>query len=73
MRVIPKGGPPKRGGPRQVPRSPPLKHTTGDRTSRSMTQDGASPIAALVVTLSTRDHVKSKIEVTHQCVSFLSV
>ena len=22
-------GPPKRGGPRQVPRSPPLKHTTG--------------------------------------------
>ena len=29
MRIIPQGGPPKRGGPRQVPRSPPLKHTTG--------------------------------------------
>jgi len=29
MRVTPQGGPPKRGGPRQVPRSPPLKHTTG--------------------------------------------
>jgi len=28
MRVTPQGGPPK-GGPRQVPRSPPLKHTTG--------------------------------------------
>jgi len=28
MRVIPQGRPPKRGGPRQVPRSPPLKHTT---------------------------------------------
>jgi len=31
MRVIPQGGPPKRGGPRQVPRSPPLKHTTAYR------------------------------------------
>jgi len=29
MRVTPQGGPPKRGGLRQVPRSPPLKHTTG--------------------------------------------
>ena len=29
MRVTPQGGPPKRRGPRQVPRSPPLKHTTG--------------------------------------------
>jgi len=28
MRVTPDGGDPKRGGPRQVPRSPPLKHTT---------------------------------------------
>ena len=28
MRVIPQGGPPKRGGPRQMPRSPPLKNTT---------------------------------------------
>jgi len=28
MPVTPQGGPPKRGGPRQVPRSPPLKHTT---------------------------------------------
>jgi len=28
MRVIPQGGAPKKGGPRQVPRSPPLKHTT---------------------------------------------
>jgi len=27
MRVAPQGGP-KNGGPRQVPRSPPLKHTT---------------------------------------------
>jgi len=27
MHVTPQGGPPKRGGPRQVPRSPPLKHT----------------------------------------------
>jgi len=29
MRVTPEGGPLKRGGPRQVLRSPPLKHTTG--------------------------------------------
>ena len=28
MRVTPQGGPPIRGDPRQVPRSPPLKHTT---------------------------------------------
>jgi len=28
MRVIPQGGGPKKGGLRQVPRSPPLKHTT---------------------------------------------
>jgi len=28
MPVTSQGGPPKRGGPRQVPRSPPLKHTT---------------------------------------------
>jgi len=28
MRVTPQDGPPKSGGPRQVPRSPPLKHTT---------------------------------------------
>jgi len=28
MCVIPQGGPPKRGGLTQVPRSPPLKHTT---------------------------------------------
>jgi len=28
MRVIPQGGTPKREGPRQVPRTPPLKHTT---------------------------------------------
>jgi len=28
MRVTPQEGA-KRGGPRQVPRSPPLKHTTG--------------------------------------------
>jgi len=30
MRVTPQGRPPKRGGPRQVPRLPPLKHTTAD-------------------------------------------
>ena len=29
MRVTPQGGPPKGGGARQVPCSPPLKHTTG--------------------------------------------
>jgi len=29
MRVTPQGGDPKRGGPKQVARSPPLKHTTG--------------------------------------------
>jgi len=28
LRVTPQGGAPKRGGPRQVPCSPPLKHTT---------------------------------------------
>jgi len=28
LRVTPQGGPPKRGGPKQVPRSHPLKHTT---------------------------------------------
>jgi len=28
MRVTPEGGPPKKGGSSQVPRSPPLKHTT---------------------------------------------
>jgi len=28
MRVTRDGGTPKKGGPRQVPRSPPLKHTT---------------------------------------------
>jgi len=33
MRVIPQGGAPKKGGPRQVPRSPPLKHTTGNNTA----------------------------------------
>jgi len=27
MRVTPEGGSPKMGGPRQVPRSPPLKNT----------------------------------------------
>ena len=32
MCVIPQGGPQKRGGPRQVPRSPPLKHTTAYMT-----------------------------------------
>jgi len=32
MRVIPQGGDPKKGGPRQVPRSPPLKHTTASPT-----------------------------------------
>jgi len=31
MRVIPQGGPPIRGGPRQVPRLPPLRHTTDYR------------------------------------------
>jgi len=30
MHVIPQGGAPKKGGPRQVPRSPPLKHTTAN-------------------------------------------
>ena len=29
VRNTSRGGPPKREGPRQVPRSPPLKHTTG--------------------------------------------
>jgi len=33
MCVIPQGGAPKKGGPRQVPRSPPLKHTTDDDIS----------------------------------------
>jgi len=28
MHVTPQGGAPEIGGPRQVPRSPPLKHTT---------------------------------------------
>jgi len=28
MHVTLQEGPPKRGGPRQVPRSPPLKHST---------------------------------------------
>jgi len=31
MGVTPQGGGPKRRGPRQMPRSPPLKHTTGCR------------------------------------------
>ena len=31
MRATPQGGPQK-GGPRQVPRLPPLKHTTGQQT-----------------------------------------
>jgi len=31
MHVIPQGGDPKKGGPRQVPRSPPLEHTTCPR------------------------------------------
>jgi len=31
MRVTRQRGSPKRGDPRQVPRSPPLKHTTGDK------------------------------------------
>jgi len=30
MRVTPEGRSPKKGVPREVPRSPPLKHTTGD-------------------------------------------
>jgi len=29
MRVTPQRGAPKKGGPRQVPRLPPLKHITG--------------------------------------------
>jgi len=33
---------------------------------------GRGPLATLGVTLSTRDHVKSEIKVTHQCVSSLS-
>jgi len=32
MRVIPQGGALKGGDPRQVPRSPPVKHTTGYST-----------------------------------------
>jgi len=36
MRVTAQGVPPKRGGPRQVPRSPPLKHTTGEEECRRM-------------------------------------
>jgi len=37
MRVKPEGGPPKRGGPRQVPRLPPFKHTTGlNKTQRKL-------------------------------------
>jgi len=35
MRVTPQGGGAKRGGPRQVPRSPPLKHTTVFRVHRA--------------------------------------
>jgi len=34
MRVIPQGGAPKKGGPRQVPRSPPLKHTTAYKNQK---------------------------------------
>jgi len=39
MRIIPQGGPPKRGGPRQVPRSPPLKHTTAYHYMKSWLAD----------------------------------
>jgi len=35
IRVTPEGGAPKRGGPRQVPRSPPLKHTTAYTTVKT--------------------------------------
>jgi len=46
-----------------------------DRTSRLVERYSVlrNSIATLVVTLSTRDYVESEIEVTHQCVSFLSV
>ena len=53
MRVIPRvipqgGGGPKRGGPRQVPRSPPLKHTTGGDTGKDVLflQNKRKPAAA---------------------------
>ena len=46
-----------------------------DRTSRLGERYSVlrNSVATLVVTLSTRDYVESEIEVTHQCVSFLSV
>jgi len=34
MHVIPQGGAPKKGGPSQVPRLPPLKHTTAYASKR---------------------------------------
>jgi len=42
MRVTPQEGAPKKGGPRQVPRSPPLKHTTVHNTVR-ITHIGSVP------------------------------
>jgi len=39
MRVIPQGGDPKKGGPRQVPRSPPLKQTTAQTPSLAYALD----------------------------------
>jgi len=39
MRVTPEGGAPKKGVPRQVPRLPPLEHTTGhDKRFLSLAQ-----------------------------------
>jgi len=35
MHVTPQGWAPKTGGPRQVPRSPPLKHTTACTHNKS--------------------------------------
>jgi len=38
MRATPQGGPQKGLGPRQVPRSPPLKHTTGCTATKGFTR-----------------------------------
>jgi len=43
-----------------------LYHVTAYRTV-------CGPLATLVVTLSTRNHIKPEIKVTHQCISLLSV
>jgi len=56
MCVTRQGVPPKRGGPRQVPRSPPLKHTTG-YSNRSLVVKKSSSLPQIQFTRITYEYI----------------